>query len=380
MDFELLIDSTGKFEWILLGLFLTTLLVQCFYYFGVYLRLPTYKVGKRRNSTKGISVVICARNEAKNLERFLPLILEQNYPKFEVVVVNDCSTDHTEELLSELKVTYDKLRFTSIPLNEKFTHGKKLALTIGLKSAQYDYVLLTDADCYPASKGWLKTMAGNLGGDKEIVLGYGGYEKQKGLLNLIIRYETVFTAIQYLSFAIKGRPYMGVGRNLAYRKDLFFKSKGFAGHYHIASGDDDLFVNQHAMKINTSVEIDPESFTISLPKRKFGAWIRQKRRHLLAGNLYNRGSRWRLGLEIISRMLLYTSFITLTLISSWLWPLTIFFGLFLVIRMSIFKLGMQRLKERYLLLPSLLLDLVLPLILGAIWISNLFITKSQTWK
>ena len=380
MDFKLLFESAGIFEGILLVLFLTTLGIQCFYYFGVYLRFPTYKPGKRRNSTKGISVVICARNEAKNLECFLPLILEQNYPKFEVVVVNDCSTDHTEELLSELKVTYEKLRYTNIPLNEKFAHGKKLALTIGLKSAQYDHVLLTDADCYPASKGWLQSMAGNLGGDKEIVLGYGSYEKQKGLLNIIIRYETVFTAIQYFSFAIKGRPYMGVGRNLGYRKDLFFKSKGFAGHYHIASGDDDLFVNQHATKENTSLEIDKESFTISLPKRKLGAWIRQKRRHLAAGNLYDRGSRWRLGLEIISRMLLYASFITLMLISSWLWPLTIIFGLFLVIRMSIFKLGMLRLKERYLLLPSLLLDLVLPLILGAIWISNLFVTKNQTWS
>jgi len=380
MDFKLLFESTGIFEGILLLLFLTTLGIQCFYYFGVYLRLPTYKAGKRRNSTKGISVVICARNEANNLERFLPLILEQNYPKFEVVVVNDCSTDHTENLLSEMKVTYEKLRYTNIPLNEKFAHGKKLALTIGLKSAQYEHVLLTDADCYPASNGWLQSMAGNLGGDKEIVLGYGSYEKQKGLLNIIIRYETVFTAIQYLSFAIKGRPYMGVGRNLAYRKDLFFKSKGFAGHYHIASGDDDLFVNQHAVKENSSVEIDAESFTISLPKRKLGAWIRQKRRHLLAGKLYDRGSRWKLGLEIISRMLLYASFITLMLISSWLWPLTIIFGLFLVIRMSIFKLGMMRLKERYLLLPSLLLDLVLPLILGAIWISNLFVTKNQTWS
>jgi glycosyltransferase involved in cell wall biosynthesis len=380
MDLKLLFESTGILEGILLVLFLTTFLIQCFYYFGVYLRLPTYKPGKRRNSTKGISVVICARNEANNLERFLPLILEQNYPKFEVVVVNDCSTDHTEELLSELKVKYDKLRYTNIPLNEKFAHGKKLALTIGLKSAQYDHVLLTDADCYPANKGWLQSMAGNLGGDKEIVLGYGKYEKQKGLLNIIIRYETVFTAIQYLSFAIKGRPYMGVGRNLGYHKDLFFKSKGFAGHYHIASGDDDLFVNQHAIKKNTSVEIETESFTISLPKRKLGAWIRQKRRHLLAGNLYNRGSRWRLGLEIFSRLLLYASFITLMLISSWLWPLTIIFGLFLIIRMSIFKLGMRRLKERDLLLPSLLLDLVLPLILGAIWISNLFVTKNQTWS
>ena len=375
-----MLENTGTPEWILLGLFIVTLLVQCFYYLGVYLRLPRYKPEKRRNSSKGISVVICARNEADNLERFLPLILEQNYPKFEVVVVNDCSTDRTEELLSEMKIRSDKLRFTNIPLNEKFAHGKKLALTVGLKSAQYDHVLLTDADCYPASRLWLQSMAGKLGEEKTIVLGYGRYEKQKGLLNVIIRYETVFTAIQYLSFALKGRPYMGVGRNLAYRKDLFFKNKGFAGHYHIASGDDDLFVNKHAFKENTAIEIEAENHTISLPKKSFAAWIRQKRRHLLAGNLYNRGTRVRLGLEIISRLLMYASFISLMFVSVWLWPLSVIFVLFLVTRMWIFKLGMIRLNEKYLLLPSLLLDLVMPLILGTIWIINLFVTKKQTWS
>ena len=281
---------------------------------------------------------------------------------------------------AEMKVRSDKLRFTNIPLNEKFAHGKKLALTVGLKSAQFDHVLLTDADCYPASKLWLQSMAGKLGGEKNIVLGYGRYEKQKGLLNVIIRYETVFTAIQYLSFALKGRPYMGVGRNLAYRKDLFFKNKGFAGHYHIASGDDDLFVNQHAFKENTAIEIESESHTISIPKKGFAAWIRQKRRHLLAGNLYKRGTRVRLGLEIISRLLLYASFTSLMLISDWLWPLSVIFGLFVVTRMWIFKLGMIRLNEKYLLLPSLLLDLVMPLILGTIWIINLFVTKKQPWS
>ncbi len=380
MDFKLMYDSIGIPERILLGLFLISLLVQCYYYLGIYIKLPRHKPGKRKSSTKGVSVVICAKNEAENLEKFLPLILEQKYPKFEVVVVNDCSTDHTEELLSEMKVRYDKLRFTNIPLNEKFAHGKKLALTVGLKAAEYDYVLLTDADCYPSSEMWLQNMAGNLGSGKDFVLAYGSYERRRGFLNILIRYETVFTALQYLSFALKGKPYMGVGRNLAYRKDLFFNNKGFAGHYHVASGDDDLFVNQHADKENTAVEIEADSFTISIPKQGLAAWIRQKKRHLLAGKLYRGGSRFRLGLEIISRFLLYSSFITLMLVSSLILPLAIIFTLFTLIRMSVFKMAMTRLNEKYLLLPSLLLDLVLPLILGVIWISNLFITKNQSWK
>lgn len=380
MNLKAIIESTGVPEWILLALFFTTLVIQSVYYFSIYIRLARYKQGERKTSNKGISVVICARNEAGNLEKFLPLVLEQDYPEFEVVVVNDCSTDHTEELLSEMKVSHPNLHFTNIPVNEKFTHGKKLALTIGLKAARYDHVLLTDADCYPAGKMWLQSMAGKLEGEKEIVLGYGKYERRKGLLNSIIRYETAFTALQYFSFALKRKPYMGVGRNLAYRKGLFFENKGFSGHYHIASGDDDLFVNQVARKNNTAVEISTESHTISVPEIKTGAWIRQKRRHVTAGNLYSKGSRFRLGTELVSRILLYTSFILIASLSSWLWPALILFGLFLVIRLVIFKLGMVRLKEEYLLLPSLLLDPLLPLILGFIWVSNFFINKTQPWS
>jgi biofilm PGA synthesis N-glycosyltransferase PgaC len=380
MDLETLIGSTGVPEWILLALFFTAVMVQCFYYFGVYLRIFLYNPSKSRKFSKGISVVICARNEAHNLEKFLPGVLEQEYPDYEVVVVNDCSKDHTEEVLAELSTRYKHLRYTTIPANEKFSHGKKLALTVGLKSAVHDHVLLTDADCYPASGQWLQKMVSRLDGKREIVLGYGRYEKRKGLLNAMIRYETVFTAIQYFSFALKGYPYMGVGRNLAYRKALFFKNGGFSSHYHIASGDDDLFVNEHAGRNNTAIEIDPESHTVSVPNTSFVSWIRQKQRHLSAGNLYNTGSRFRLGAEIISRLLLYSTFTTLCFISVWMWPILILFGLFLVTRITIFKLGMMRLNEKYLLLPSLLFDPVLPLILGIIWFSNIFVTKYQSWS
>ena len=380
MDLKLLIESTGVPEWILLALFLITLVIQCVYYLGIYIRLALFKPGESKLSCKGVSVIICARNEAENLKKFLPLILAQDYPEFEVVVVNDCSTDESEALLSEMKVQHQNLRFTNIPVNEKFTHGKKLALTIGLKAAKYEHVVLTDADCYPAGKMWLQSMAGKLEGEKDIVLGYGRYERQKGMLNSIIRYETAFTALQYFSFALKGKPYMGVGRNLAYRKALFFQNKGFSSHYHIASGDDDLFVNQNAVKSNTSIVFGAEGHTISLPKKKTGAWIRQKRRHLAAGTLYSKGSRFRLGTELISRILFYSSFILLAALSSWLWPAVILFVVFQIIRLIIFKLGMMRLTEKYLLLPSLILDPLLPLILGIIWVTNFFITKKQPWS
>ena len=173
---------------------------------------------------------------------------------------------------------------------------------------------------------------------------------------------------------------MGVGRNLAYRKSLFFKSKGFSSHYHLSSGDDDLFVNEHASGTNTSIEIDPESHTISIPKTSFGSWIRQKQRHLSAGNLYNRSSRIRLGAEIFSRLVFYAAFISLCFEPGWVQPSVVLFVVFQLIRMTVFKLGMSRLNERYLLLPSLLFDPVLPLILGVTWFSNIFVTKYQPWS
>ena len=380
MDIGELIATTMAYEWILLSLFLSALLIQLGYYLLVFLKLPRYKTSKKRRPQKSISIIICAKNEEENLERFLPRVLEQDYPEFEVVVVNDCSTDGTEELLSEFSVQYKHLRYTSIPANEKFLHGKKLAVTIGLKSARYDHVLLTDADCYPVSNLWLQKMASNFTREKKIILGYGGYERRRGLLNLLIRYETIFTAIQYLSYAIKGRPYMGVGRNLAYEKELFFNNKGFASHYHLSSGDDDLFVNEIAVKENTAIEISKESHTLSIPKTTFRIWIKQKKRHLSAGTHYNRGSRIRLAGELISRMLVYTTLFLLYFLSPWRWVVLALFGILLVTRMVILHLGMRRLDEKYLLLPSLLLDPIMPLLLGVIWLSSKFETKYHPWS
>lgn len=367
-------------EWFFLAIFLAAYIIQWGYYLLVYIQLPLYRQPKKRKVKKGTSVIICGRNESENLERFLPSLLEQDYPEFEVVVVNDSSTDETEDLLGRLAARYKHLRYTNIPDNDKFSHGKKLALTVGIKSARYDQLLLTDADCYPVSDGWIQKMVSNLTGEKKIVLGYGGYEKRRGILNVLIRYETVFTAIQYLSYAIRGKPYMGVGRNLAYRKSLFFENRGFARHYHLASGDDDLFVNETATGKNTAVEFSKESRTLSLPETSLRDWITQKQRHLSAGNHYRRISRIRLAGEMISRFLLYVSLVLICIYSPWKWHILAAFGVLTAVKLLLFKLGMRRLNEKDLLLPSLLFDPLMPVTLGVIWFSNIFITKYQPWR
>lgn len=380
MEIREIIGITNIQQWIVLAVFSAAFLIQLAYYLLVYLKLPFYKPSPPTSSDAGISVIICAKNEEKNLERFLPLIMEQDHPNFEVVVVNDSSSDQTEDLLIQLSARYKQLRYTSIPANDKVMRGKKLALTIGLKSALFERVVLTDADCYPASDQWLSRMASNMSDEKQIVLGYGGYERHKGVLNTLIRYETVFTAIQYLSFAIKGKPYMGVGRNLAYDKSLFFENKGFARHYHLLSGDDDLFVNENATGFNTAVELSREAHTLSVPEVSYSGWIKQKKRHISAGAHYRPSSRIRLALEWISRILLYFTLIWLCTSSPWLWPVASLFGILAVTRLVVFKMGMRCLDEKHLLLPSLLIDPVMPLILGIIWVSSLFESKYQPWS
>ena len=317
MDIRALIGDTHLQQWILLALFLVAFLIQWTRYLFVYLKFPLYKPPEVITKPQGVSVIICARNEEKNLERFLPMILDQDHPEFEVVVVNDASTDLTEEVLIKFSAKYKQLRFTSLPANGKHKRGKKLALTLGLKAASFEQVLLTDADCYPLSRQWLKRMTAGLSEEKRIVLGYGSYERRKGLLNSLIRYETVFTAIQYFSYAIKGQAYMGVGRNLAYQKSLFFENKGFASHYHLLSGDDDLFVNENATGTNTLVEFSREAFTCSLPKTTFAEWLKQKKRHISAGSHYRRSSRIKLAMEWFSRILFYVTLIWLCLSSPW---------------------------------------------------------------
>jgi glycosyltransferase involved in cell wall biosynthesis len=380
MEIRELIGITSLQQWILLALFLVAFLIQMTYYLLVYLKLLLHKPAQLNSSGTGVSVIVCAKNEEKNLEHFLPKVLEQDHPNFEVVVVNDSSSDGTEELLIRLSARYKHLRYTSIPASDKHMRGKKLALTIGLKSAQFDQVVLTDADCYPVSNQWLNRMAANLNHEKRIVLGYGGYERHRGVLNSLIRYETIFTAIQYFSFALKGNPYMGVGRNLAYHKSLFFENKGFARHYHLLSGDDDLFVNENATSLNTAVELSREAHTLSLPETSYAGWIKQKKRHISAGSHYRRSSRIRLAMEWFSRILLYITFIWLCTSSPWVWPVASLFGVFVVTRLVVFKMGMRCLDEKHLLLPSLLFDPVMPLIMGIIWLTSLFESKYQPWS
>lgn len=377
-----IISNSTVYELALVSVLIFALLVQLFYYLGIYLKVAINKKPKSYTFAEKVpvSVIICARDEQENLEKFLPEILEQDYPNFEVIVVNDCSSDDSHYVLDRFMAKYPKLRVTTIKEDEKFSHSKKLALTVGIKAAKNEWLVLTDADCKPEGKDWLALIATNFAGDTEIVLGYGGFFSEKGFLNKLIRYDGLFIAMQYLGFALAGMPYMGVGRNLAYKKDTFFKNKGFASHSHLYSGDDDLFINEVAKKSNTKVELMRGSFTRTLAKDTYKKWENQKRRHITTSHKYKFSTKIILTGEVFSRILFYSTSIALIAILYYPWVIAGTILVRWIIQLSIIKGVMNRLSERKLLLLSLLYDFYSLFFYSRIWLLNLINPRRSTWR
>jgi cellulose synthase/poly-beta-1,6-N-acetylglucosamine synthase-like glycosyltransferase len=269
------------------------------------------------DDVRGVSVIVAARNEAGNLRDYLHSLLEQDYPMYEVIVVDDRSEDNTRQVLDDMMLHYPRLRRTFVPQHARIISSKKLALTLGIKGARYDYLLLTDADCRPASRQWISSvMRGFDTATTEVVLGYGAYFYEKSALNRLIRYETLTTGLQYMGLAAAGHPYMGVGRNLAYKKSLFVRSNGFTGLTGEQAGDDDLFVNRVAKRKNTNVVYGGDTLTWSVPETTWEGWWQQRRRHLSVAHLYRTGSRMLIGFEPLTRCVWYAAVIAMLAVAS----------------------------------------------------------------
>jgi poly-beta-1,6-N-acetyl-D-glucosamine synthase len=352
------------------SIFLMAVAVQLYYYLRFYLRSVSRASAVTLNSKPPVSVIICARNEAANLREFLPSVLQQQYPDYEVVVVNDCSEDETEMVLSEFKSQFQHLRISTINKDPRFHHNKKLAQLIGIKAAKNEILLFTDADCRPESDQWISLMTGQLANEKDFVLGYGGYSRAKGLLNRYIRYDTMFIAMQYLGMAQRGIPYMGVGRNLVYRKSLFMKSNGFSSHYHIPSGDDDLFVNANANRANTAIQTAEGSVTWSVPCDSFSCLMKQKGRHMTTSGMYRTRDRYILVAEPATRILFYGSLILL-LTHGYLWQLTLaLFAARLATQIFVFSKAAKHFREASITIPSIFFDIIAPFLNSLFYLST----------
>jgi len=370
----------SQLELILLGVFAGATIIQLVYYWFIFGRLAFYNPTKEMNdSNPPISIVIVARNEYHNLSKNLPLILEQSYTDFEVVVVNHMSDDETKDLLNDLKIQYEKLKVVHITQDLNFFKGKKFPLSLGIKSAKNDIVLLTDADCTPNSEKWIQSMARNYMPGIQVVLGYGPYKVKKGFMNLLVRYDTFIVAMQYLSYALAGMTYMGVGRNLSYTRNLFFASGGFTSHYKISSGDDDLLIGHIAKKRNTRIEVSPESFIYSEPKTTFREWAKQKQRHLTTSKFYKGKFKLLLGAFSATQLLFFAAFIFLLLFSDAYYIIAGIFAIRFITQLIVQKKVMNLLEEKHLLIISLLLEVIYMLIMPIISFKSIFL-KSVQWK
>ncbi|WP_264553539.1 glycosyltransferase [Flavobacterium sp. N2038] len=360
--------------------FIAIAFIQLFFYLGIFGKFAFAKPQDVNPKNIPVSVIVCAKNEEENVKKFIPLLAEQNYPDFEIVLIDDASSDETLEVFEEFEQQYSNIRLVKVQNNEAFWGNKKYALTLGIKASKKEYLLFTDADCYPTSKEWITTMTSQFTSEKTIVLGYGGYEKiERSLLNKIIRFETLLTAVQYFSWAKIGAPYMGVGRNLAYKKEEFFNVNGFIDHIQVRSGDDDLFINQAANKENTTISYAPEGFTYSRPKESYKEWFSQKRRHISTAEHYKFFDKLQLGIFYTSQLFFFLLVILLLAFQfQWIAVLAILATRYTVV-WTVIGFSAGKLKENDLKIWFPVVEIVLIFTQINIFITNIF-SKPVHWK
>ncbi len=352
--------------------------IQVVYYCAVVVRLFFHKSSELRDIEYPVSVVVAARNEEDNLQKLLPALLEQRGVEFEVIVADDCSLDDTYLVLRDFADKDSRIRYTQIHESANFSGGKKFALTMAIKAARYEHIVCIDADCIPSSKTWLQRMAQELH-RRPIVIGYAPLNKTSGLLNKLIRFDVFQIGMQYLGLAKTGIPYMGVGRNMAYRSQIFFDQKGFSSHYDIKSGDDDLLVNAAATSKNTAVVFHPYAFVYSDAKYTWSQWIMQKSRHLTTAPRYRFSHLLTLGILSFSQYAVFGLFVVLLLANMRVQETLILMGFRYVVQQAVQIGNLTKTKELDLIPISLFLEPFYLMFYPALVVRNTII-RTNAWK
>lgn len=355
--------STLHMEFIIISVLLISGIIQLIYWGIIFMRFAFYnpkKQTKPNTPPEPVSVIICAKNEEENLREHLPHVLRQEYFDYEVLVVNDGSTDGTAQVLSDFQKKYTHLRVLHIPADtSREMKGKKYALSQGIEASKYELLLLTDADCQPASKHWIEGMQAVIGEKKQIGLGYGPFFTKNKYLNRFARFETVYTAIQYFSAAIWGFPYMGVGRNLIYNKSLYVDNEGFKNHAHITSGDDDLFMSEVSTKNNTTICLEKSCFMYSKSETQITYYYKIKYRHNTTGSHYKSMHKIFLGGLSLSHFIFYLSFLTAIILHLSIETAVSIYLMRLIVLLFVYAKTAQKLHEHHLTLWIPVFDFLL---------------------
>ena len=345
--------------------------IQLYYYLSYYTR-----IAKAQKKQKGetlvelppLSVIICVQNQLDEVRANIERILKQDYPKFEVIVIDLASEDDTKFYLEQLGNSYNNFYFSYIPPSARFISRRKLAQTIAVKASKYDWLVFTEINSQPVSDQWLRKLMEQRQEDTEIILGYNRYKRENTWINRLSSYDNQLLNMRYLGSALGGSPYMGVGRNLAYKKELFHQTKAFNNQLNLQRGEDDLFINQFANSKNTKVAVSPEAIIEVNPIQTRKEWRILKRSYLLSLNRFKGGSQYCMGFETTTRFLFYISSIALIVfgiaMGGWVFSLAALFLFILrwvvqafVINKIAKKMGEQR-RYRF-SLP--LLDIIIPI-------------------
>ncbi len=359
-------------------IFFTVIGVQVLY-FLIYTIGLSKAVAQKPPQSLPVSVIVCAHDEEQNLRDLIPLLLSQDHPEFEIIVVDDRSNDGTFDMLIQETSKDHRLRMVHVNRTPPLFNTKKYALTLGIKAAKYEWLLLTDADCRPVGKNWISSISKHFSPSTQFVLGFSPYQHRSGILNAFVRFETLVTGMQYISFALVGMPYMGVGRNLSYRRTKFLEAKGFNNFIKVTGGDDDLFVNQHARKSNTAVCVDADAMVSSRPKETLKSFFAQKVRHLSVGKHYRFGHRLALGLFSLSWILTWFLGIPLLVFSSIPYIVAGLLALRLIIFVATAKVAASKLHQRLEIWAVPLLDFIYAFYYLVAGIKTLA-TKKVRWK
>lgn len=211
---------------------------------------------------EGISIVISCHNQAEYLEKNIPLLYQQDYHDFEIIVVDNSSTDHTDIVLQRLEKEYENFRHTFVPKSSRFISKKKLAITLGIKAARKPWVVLTEADCIPKNNLWLQTISSHFSPNTDLVIGYSAYTGNSNKTAKRFAFEQMQYLFHCMSYAARNKAFGGDGCNLCVRKKYFIDNKGYSNTFNTPLGEDDLLISYLTKKGNTSVCVHPQSIIL----------------------------------------------------------------------------------------------------------------------
>ena len=359
-------------------LFVACTAVQIIYYLAFSSFLFRSKKNKTNTSEIPISVIIYTKNQAEKFLTFLPSILEQEYYKFEIVLINNASSDNTSVLLESYAKKHAHIKVINVENNEAFWGSKKYALTLGIKTAQYPNLLFTDTNCTLVSKHWISEMSKKFTTNKTIILGYKKYQKENSLSNIFIRYENLLKAIKCFGFTKLGSPFMAFGNNFGYQKSEFFKVKGFINHMKTNAGEADLFIKDAANKENTTFCISEKSFIKTAIPTSFSKWFAANKEEIVITKKYKFKHRFLLKFFTFSKILFYVLATVLFFVYPYQIILPIVLAYFLL-QYIIIGISAKKLKEPQIIFFLPFLEIGLLLIQISIFSANL-ISKPNHWK